>query len=262
MPNIPSPISETSEDSFSLDVPPRKPAAPNFSRPQAARTQSHTRLHRDPSDRTQSHSINAFYEPNRDLPDEPRFSLDSEQTTSTSDNSAGSEFAWDGERGELRSKRRPHTFDQQRVSMDSHSRSRTPRGGESSGSSSRATQRQPPPPLEIPKPSSSTNKPIRPAVTKTVSFDQHVSKVGVSAQDQYEDSRSHHTVSDAGSSAGSLDMEGQWQSSDWDYSEFSEAEIRKLKKKGINPALYAEMKAAKKGRNKWMGALSGNTFLN
>ena len=56
-------------------------------------------------------------------------------------------------------------------------------------------------------------------------------------------------------------MEGNWQSSDYDWSGLSEAELRKIRKKGINPALYAEMKAAKKGRSKWIGSLSGNTFL-
>lgn len=254
MPNIPSPISETSEESFFPEPEVRKSAAPNFSRPRPGRAGSQNTLQRDWGERTTGHTIQAYYEPNRQLPDEPRFSLDSEQTTSTSENSAASEFAWDGERGELRSKQRPHTFDQQRVSMESQRRARTP-----VSANSRATSRRPP--LEMPAStsSSSTRSARGPTITKTVSFDQH-SVRGRASEDQYEDNRSHHTVSESGDS-GSFDMEGNWQSSDYDYSGLSEKEIKRLKKKGMNPALYAEMKAAKQGRNKWVGALSGNTFL-
>ena len=262
MPNIPSPISETSEESYFPQSETRRPTATNFSRPRPGRNDSYNRLQRDFSNGTTNggHTINAFYEPNRDLPDEPRFSLDSEQTTSTSENSAASEFAWDGERGELRSKKRPQNFDQQRVSMESPRRVRGGAPGSSAGSSSRQTSRQPAPPNEMPA-SSSSSKSSRggPAISKTVSFDQHSERTRDS-QDQHEDTRSHHTVSDSGDS-GSFDMEGKWQSSDYDYSSLTEAEIRKIKKKGMNPALYAEMKAAKKGRNKWIGSLSGNTFL-
>jgi hypothetical protein len=42
-------------------------------------------------------------------------------------------------------------------------------------------------------------------------------------------------------------------------STLSEAEIKKCKKKGINPALYAEMRAARKG--KWTSPIAGTTFL-
>lgn len=265
MPNIPSPISETSEESYFPEAENTKPVAPkvNFSRPRlGGRTESQqAKLQRDLNDRASNgHTISAFYEPNRDLPDEPRFSLDSVQTNSTSENSAASEFAWDGERGELRSKKRPQNFDQQRVSMESSSRRSKV---SSSGGGSRTTSRQPQPPNEMPTPTSTTSSSSkssagRPAVTKTVSFDRHSG--GRAAQDQHEDAQSHHTVSESGDS-GSFDMEGNWSTSDYDVSNLSEAEIRKLQKKGINPALYAEMKAAKKGRNKWIGSLSGNTFL-
>lgn len=51
-------------------------------------------------------------------------------------------------------------------------------------------------------------------------------------------------------------------------SSLSESQIAKLKKKGIDPALYMEMKAATGGmtkdgkkRSKWTRALVGNTFI-
>ena len=52
-----------------------------------------------------------------------------------------------------------------------------------------------------------------------------------------------------------------WSSSDYDISGLSASEIRKLRKKGINPQLYAEMKAARQGKGKWIGPLVGNTFI-
>ncbi|KAI8934223.1 hypothetical protein NX059_008970 [Plenodomus lindquistii] len=51
----------------------------------------------------------------------------------------------------------------------------------------------------------------------------------------------------------------EWSASGFDISGLTEAEIKKCKKKGINPALYAEMRAAKKG--KWTSPIAGNTFL-
>jgi hypothetical protein len=51
----------------------------------------------------------------------------------------------------------------------------------------------------------------------------------------------------------------EWSASNFDMSTLTEAEIKKCKKKGINPALYAEMRAARKG--KWTSPIAGNTFL-
>jgi hypothetical protein len=51
----------------------------------------------------------------------------------------------------------------------------------------------------------------------------------------------------------------EWSASDFDINTLTEAEIKKCKKKGINPALYAEMKAARKG--KWTSPIAGNSFL-
>lgn len=50
-----------------------------------------------------------------------------------------------------------------------------------------------------------------------------------------------------------------WRASDYDITSLSEKELKKCKKKGINPALYAEMKAARKG--KWVSPIGGNTIL-
>ena len=50
-----------------------------------------------------------------------------------------------------------------------------------------------------------------------------------------------------------------WRSSNFDTSGLSEAELKKCRKKGINPALYAEMKAARKGR--FVSPIGGNTFI-
>lgn len=94
---------------------------------------------------------------------------------------------------------------------------------------------------------------------KRVSVDQRSERISTSTG-QWEDTASHHTVSESGESVGSFDMEGRWHSSDYDTSGLSTSEIRKLEKKGINPALYMEMKEAKKGK-KWVPHLLGNGFL-
>ncbi|KAL6707210.1 hypothetical protein ACN47E_004757 [Coniothyrium glycines] len=56
-----------------------------------------------------------------------------------------------------------------------------------------------------------------------------------------------------------LGSSGEWSASSFDISTLTEAEVKRCKKKGINPALYAEMRAAK-GR-KWTSPIAGNTFL-
>ena len=52
-----------------------------------------------------------------------------------------------------------------------------------------------------------------------------------------------------------------WSASNFDISTLTEAEIKKCKKKGINPALYVEMQNARKGKNKWISPLQGNSFI-
>ena len=244
---------EESDDEYSMTS---RPKAPNFSRPKPQSVHSHTRLKHDRSDVGNVHSISAFHEPNRDMPDEPRFSLDSERTaTTSSENSAGSEFAWDGELGELRSKRQPKKFDQQRYTKG-------PPGGRpttSTTSSSAGTATASEYSQLMGAPSSASSSKTR--IMKRVSVDQQSERLSTStAPGQWEDTASHHTTSESGDS-GSFDMDGRWQSSDYDTSELTDAEIRKLQKKGINPALYAEMKAAKRGQKKWVGSLLGNGFI-
>lgn len=53
----------------------------------------------------------------------------------------------------------------------------------------------------------------------------------------------------------------EWAASEVDTSVLSAEKLRKLKKKGINPALYIEMKAARKGKSKWLSPLQGNSFV-
>ncbi|PVI07792.1 hypothetical protein DM02DRAFT_621858 [Periconia macrospinosa] len=50
-----------------------------------------------------------------------------------------------------------------------------------------------------------------------------------------------------------------WKASNHDTTGLSEKDLKRCKKKGINPALYAEMKAARKG--KLISPISGNTLL-
>jgi len=64
------------------------------------------------------------------------------------------------------------------------------------------------------------------------------------------------TMSDRGS-----ESSNEWTSSEVDTSGLSVEKIHKLKKKGINPALYVEMQNARKGKNKWISPLQGNSFI-
>lgn len=241
-------LDEESDDSEEYSISYHR--APNFSRPRPASSQKNV----PPSRGSGSvHAISAFHEPNRDLPDEPRFSLESERTDNTSsENSAASEFAWDGERGELVSRKQPRNFDSQRYM--SRSDNGRPKTSSTTGSKKSGVT------IGIPSNSSSETSIQRQKIEKRVSVDQQSERVSMTTAGDFEDARSHHTVSESGDS-GSFDTEGNWQSSDHDISGLSEAEIRKLRKKGINPALYAEMKAAKKGKSKWVGPLLGNSFL-
>lgn len=52
-----------------------------------------------------------------------------------------------------------------------------------------------------------------------------------------------------------------WKSSEYDISGLSEKKLAKLRKKGINPQLYMEMKAARGGKGKLVGPLVGNTYI-
>ncbi|KAF2223365.1 hypothetical protein BDZ85DRAFT_108279 [Elsinoe ampelina] len=72
--------------------------------------------------------------------------------------------------------------------------------------------------------------------------------------------RPSHVSSNSSSSLNSED----WRGSEVDISALSPEKIKKLEKKGINPALYLEMKQARGGGKKksgFVGVLTGNSFL-
>ncbi|GAB7361512.1 hypothetical protein MBLNU230_g1568t1 [Neophaeotheca triangularis] len=226
-----------------------------------------------------------------ELPAEPRFSSDSDRPDTASTHSTGnassaaSEFAWDTETGELRSRRRPQEFDAQRARQSRTTTNTTRSSQQTAGTSTTAVNSdvsdiaelpgsQPPTPAAKPE-QDSAPPPIPakwgPKIVKRTSFDQMSERISISGQTTetsssggaggWEDTASHHTVSMDGEGDGGENERRKWKSSDYDTSGLSHSEIQKLKKKGINPALYAEMKAARKGKGKWMGPLSGNSFL-
>jgi len=255
MGDIPTPSSGNSDSSL-------RPRPLNFSRPRPTQVDSKQKIYHDNSgDSTSTKSISAFHDQDRDLPQEPRFSIDSQQTASTrSENSAASEFAWDGQLGELRSRRRPDEYEQnQRYSKIPYSRSGTSNSGGSSSTAMGSVQSlvselpgsRPPPILQK-----------FPKIVKRTSVEQQSDRVSMSSRGTWEDNASHHTMSVDGDAEGEyIPEEGKWSSSAYDISGLSAAELKKLRKKGINPALYAEMKAARKGKGKWVGPLVGNTFI-
>lgn len=56
--------------------------------------------------------------------------------------------------------------------------------------------------------------------------------------------------------------ERSWTSSTYDTSSLTDEQIAKMRKKGINPSLYCEMKAAQRGKGKFgISPLVGNVFL-
>ncbi|RMY28566.1 hypothetical protein D0865_15727 [Hortaea werneckii] len=344
-----------------------KPRPLNFSRPRPTRVDSKQKIYHDHSGggggsgggAGRVRGISAFHEASgtgasasngRDhLPREPRFSIDSDLTTSTSSNSAASEFAWDDTSGELRSRRpdevhnAPRGYERsQRYSKDSTTSSNPARsatssstaggsGGSGSGGSSSSNTAVAPPGSSLsgasssstsrpfiaelpgsepqqPQPSSLSSyrppllqkqhhqqqhlqprhfpPPSSPQIMKRTSVDQQSERMSTSTtRGDWEDTASHHTVSiydgetasshqppsSSGNSNNRKDStttnnsngsnNSQWTSSEFATTGLSEAEIRKLKKKGINPSLYAEMKAARKGKGKWVGPLVGNTFI-
>ncbi|QIW97057.1 hypothetical protein AMS68_002575 [Peltaster fructicola] len=99
---------------------------------------------------------------------------------------------------------------------------------------------------------------------RTVAHKATPSLEGVPEEDwDGEDVRSHHTVSENGDVAELGDSGSSlWSSSSYGSEELTTKEIKKLRKKGINPALYAEMKAARRGRGRFsVNILSGNAYL-
>jgi hypothetical protein len=109
------------------------------------------------------------------------------------------------------------------------------------------------------KQSESSALPDRLVIERKVSFDRTshrssliASKESVPLEEPSSSGLFNNDRSQSGSSS-------EWSASNFDMSTLSEAEIKKCKKKGINPSLFAEMKAARKG--KWTSPIAGNTFL-
>ncbi len=248
-------ISESSETTTESDVSSTRRTAPNFSRPQPQQPSALKSGQKDHSQNRHGHIIDAFHEADQNLPAEPRFSDESTRTdiTGSEYTTASSDFAYDSYAGDADSKRRTQRFDDQRFEKST-------RPG-TAGSTSTTPTSESTFDLGLAKSSSNETRSSQPSnlssgIVKRVSVDQRSERVST---DQWEDAASHHTVSESGDS-GSFDMDGRWQSSDYDTSELSAEKIRKLEKKGINPALYVEMKEARKGK-KWAPQLLGNGFL-
>lgn len=106
-----------------------------------------------------------------------------------------------------------------------------------SSSTSASTSSAPPPPIP----------PRKPRIVKRTSVDQ---------RSEHVNPWQGENMSDRGSISSN-----EWSSSDHDTSVLSVEKIHKLKKKGINPALYIEMKNARKGNSKWINPLGGSSFL-
>jgi len=127
-----------------------------------------------------------------------------------------------------------------------------------------------------------------PRIIKRTSLSQRSERLSISSTDHlsldrmgtlsltaskngWNDSASHHTVkpsapslapSMAPSDSGRSSLtSSDWKSSEYDISGLSDKKLAKLKKKGINPQLYMEMKAARGGKGKLVGPLVGNTYI-
>lgn len=94
-------------------------------------------------------------------------------------------------------------------------------------------------------------------IERTVSVDQtsYRSNSSSASNTLSSGTPSRYPPSEAGDSRSS----STWTASSHDISSLTAEEIKKCKKKGLNPSLYAEMKAARKG--KWASPIAGNTFL-
>ena len=273
MSDVLTPISETSTESEFRDL---RPRPLNFSRPRPIHSaQSNEKLFHDRSDSAAAvaaprngsvRGIQAFHDsPQSDLPSEPRFSLDSTDTDTS--NSAASEFAWDGLAGELRSRRRPDVYERNQRFRKPSSSSGDGVGRPTTRSHRSGGRSQRPVVAELPGSVPAPPTPAKhPRITERTSDEQQGERMSTSSRGTWEDGAGHHTVSVDGEGGGmEKSDEGNgnsaWSSSDYDISGLSASEIRKLRKKGINPQLYAEMKAARKGKGKWIGPLVGNTFI-
>lgn len=294
-----SPVSETDTESLHTIAPSTtssdlKPRPLNFSRPRPQDIPSSLNLHRDNSSLKSGSSssttpsvraLSAFYSSQQPeaLPDEPRFDdYDSEGGEDGSGNTEtpitpADDFGLDFREGEPEVR---YELDGQPVHQ--------PSGNGNTGGHSTAgviehpmiaelpgseppwdSQRQPPPPAIPHK---------VPRILKRMSVDQQSERrlstdsatTGPASargshrnlsRQGWEDGTSHHTLSLNGEAGESMESVERWNSSDADISGLSDKKIAKLRKKGINPRLYMEMKAARGGKGKLVGPLVGNTYI-
>ncbi|ORX98522.1 hypothetical protein BCR34DRAFT_606895 [Clohesyomyces aquaticus] len=103
-------------------------------------------------------------------------------------------------------------------------------------------------------------EPVHLEISKKISFDQRSERTRSSSSNMTISSGRLSKISPPISDKRSDSVSSKdWKSSEYDTSWLREADLKKCKKKGINPALYAEMKAARKG--KWMSPIVGNIIL-
>lgn len=213
--------------------------------------------------------------------------------------STGSDLVWDADAGELRSKRTLNTrrgsdFDAQRCAAPRRPQNAYSRNGSVATESElpliaelpgdeppahiiaqQKQQKQAQQEREDTKPTFDTFLPPQmPRIVKHISVDQQSERAPSISSDAgtatthtstggrpvgWEDSRSQRTASASEQGGGGGGSE--WKSSEYDVSGLSEKKLAKLKKKGINPQLYMEMKAARGGKGKFVGPLVGNTYI-
>ncbi|KAK4496314.1 hypothetical protein PRZ48_012294 [Zasmidium cellare] len=230
---------------------PRKPVV-NFSRPRLASSgQTDAELpdndygikRQDTPTQSNIKSVSAFHSPNPSdppFPSEPRFSTDSETLSNTSANRGDILAA--ARRGApvggLTAQRHPGTR-----RFDSNTTTNTTSSTHSRPSTADSTKRL---------------MPIK-SILKQTSVEVSSERA---SSDGGEDTGSHHTVSEDGGSQSTIGYEkgGKWSSSDYDTSGMSEKEVQKLIKKGKNPALVAEMRAARKGKG-IVGVMTGTSYV-
>lgn len=108
---------------------------------------------------------------------------------------------------------------------------------------------------------------ITPVVTSPSALNKSKSNFSFAAMNA-SSSRMQPMRTNSSTSSGATSAMEAFRASNYDVSSLTESQIAKLKKKGIDPALYMEMKAATGGlgkdgkkKSKWARALVGNTFI-
>lgn len=90
--------------------------------------------------------------------------------------------------------------------------------------------------------------PDRLVIERTVSVDQISQRSSHSGSKSSHPSDRQYEAGPPGAKRSRSGTSSEWSASEFDASTLTEAELKKCKKKGINPSLFAEMKAARKGK--------------